>query len=149
LREVSILARTLTTYPEIDRLHSAEELNDVREILLDLISVATETGGPDTRVRMIQLQAKTAVETMPAEDLSKFVIEPVTVVTGPGIKPVVLAQNPELTSALDIAQGLAEGIASNGVFQNGGWRVIRRGVVVYQANRIVYDCLAIKTVADR
>jgi len=149
LREVSVLARALTTYPGIDRLRSVAELNDVREVLLDLISVVTETGGPDTRVRMIQLQARTAVETMPAEDLSRFVIEPVTLVTGPGIKPVVLAQNPELTSALDAAQGLVENIASTGVFQNGGWRVVKRGVVIYQADRMVYDCLAIKASPDR
>ena len=120
LREVSILARALTTYPEINSLRSAAELNNVREILLDLISAGTEAGGPDTRVRMIQLQARTAVEAMPAEDLSRFIIEPVTLVTGPGMNPVVLAQNPELTSALDVAQGLIDGIASSGVFQNGG-----------------------------
>jgi nitrogen PTS system EIIA component len=149
LREVSILARALTTYPEINSLRSAAELNDVREILLDLISAGTEAGGPDTRVRMIQLQARTAVEAMPAEDLSRFIIEPVTLVTGPGMNPVVLAQNPELTSALDVAQGLVDGIASSGVFQNGGWRVVKRGIVIYQADRIVYDCLAIKAVTDR
>ena len=147
LREVSVLARALTSYPEAERLRSATELNDVREILLDLISAATEAGGPDTRARMIQLQARTAVEAAPAEDLSRFIIEPVTVVTGPGISPVVLAQNPDLTSALDAAPGLAEAIASHGVYQNGGWRVIKRGVVIYQADRMVYDCLAIKSAA--
>ena len=149
LREVSVLARALTTYPGVDRLRSADELNDIREMLLDLISAATETCGPDTRVRMIQLQTRTAVEAMPAEDLSRFVIEPVTLVSSPGIKPVVLAQNPELTSTLDIAPGLIEEIASSGVFQNGGWRVIKRGMVIYQADRVLYDCLAIKAAADR
>ena len=149
LREVSMLARALTTYEGIDRLRSVAELNDVREILLGLISVATEAAGPDTRVRMIQLQARTAVETLPAGDLSRFIIEPVTLVTGPGIQPIVLSQNPDLTSSLDVAQGLAEGISSGGVFQNGGWRVIKRGTVIYQHDRIVYDCLAIKAAADR
>jgi nitrogen PTS system EIIA component len=86
---------------------------------------------------------------MPVGDLSKFVIEPVTLVAAPGIKPLVLTQNPDLTLALDAAQGLIEGIASNGVFQNGGWRVMKRGIVVYQGDRIVYDCLAIKSAAGR
>jgi nitrogen PTS system EIIA component len=55
LREVSTLARALTTYPGIDKLRSAVELNDIRDMLLDLISATSEAAGPDTRVRMIQL----------------------------------------------------------------------------------------------
>ncbi|MDR2018938.1 MAG: PTS sugar transporter subunit IIA [Syntrophobacterales bacterium] len=144
LREVSTLARALTTYAEMDKLCAAAELNDVRDILLDLISATSEAAGPDTRARMIQLQTKATVETAPVRDLSRFVIEPVTLVASPGSKSVVLTQNHELTVSLDNAQGLIEGIANNGIYQNGGWRVVKRGEMVYQADRIIYDCLAIK-----
>lgn len=146
LREVSLLAKALKSYPGIEKLRSARELNDVRDYLLDLISTTKETVGPDTRARMIQLQAKPSVEAMPAPDLSNLIIEPLTLVSGPDQKPIALAQNPSLVEILDsAARGLIEGISNRGIFQSGGWRVIKRGSVTYQGDRVVYDCLAITT----
>ena len=98
---------------------------------------------------MIQLQTRAAAEAVPAGDLSNFIIEPVTLVTSPGTKPVVLTQNADLTAFLDSIQGLVEGIGSEGTFRNGGWRILKRGTMVYQGDRIVYDCLAIKGVVGR
>jgi nitrogen PTS system EIIA component len=149
LREVSLLAKTLTTYPGNGKLSAASELNNIRDYLLDLITSAKEAVGPDARVRMIQLQTRTAAEALPVGDLSNLVIEPVTLVAAPGLKPVVLTQNGELVAALDPAVGLVEAIASNGVFQNGAWRVVKRGMVVYRGDRVMYDCLAIKGMAGR
>jgi mannitol/fructose-specific phosphotransferase system IIA component (Ntr-type) len=144
LREISILAKALTAYGPAEKWRSAKELNEVRDDILDLISSAKETVGPDARARMIQLQVRAAVEAVPAPDLSNLLIEPVTLVAAPGVKPVVLAQNPNLVDALDAAPGLVDAIASSGVFQNGGWRVVKRGTTAYQAGRVAYDCLAIK-----
>jgi PTS system nitrogen regulatory IIA component len=144
LREVSILAKALTAYPGSEKLRSAAELNDVREFLLDLITTTKETVGPDSRARMIQLQARPSLEALPAPDLTNLTIEPVTLVTGPGMKPVVLAQNASVVDSLDSASGLIDAISVRGVFQNGGWRVVKRGSVAYQGDRVVFDCLAIK-----
>ena len=149
LREVSLLAKALTTYPGNGKLRGASELNDIREYLLDLISSTKEAVGPDARVRMIQLQARAAAEALPVGDLANLIIEPVMLVAAPGLKPVVLAQNAELLASLDSAVGLVEAIASNGVFQNGAWRVVKRGMVVYRGDRVTYDCLAIRGVAGR
>jgi nitrogen PTS system EIIA component len=144
LREISMLAKALIAYGPAEKWRSARELNEVRDDLLDLISSTKETVGPDTRARMIQLQARAAVEVVPSPDLSNLVIEPVSLVTAPGTKHVVLAQNPSLVEVLDSAPGLVDAIASKGVFENGGWRLVKRDMVVYQADRIVYDCLAIQ-----
>jgi len=144
LREVSILARALMTYAGIDKLSLVGELNDVRDYLLDLISTTKETIGADTRARMIQLQARPSVEALPVADLSGLTLESVTLVTGPGIKTIVLAQNASLVETLDSAFGVVEDIANRGVFNNGGWRIVKRGSVTYQGDRVVYDCLAIK-----
>jgi hypothetical protein len=70
-------------------------------------------------------------------------------VAAPGLRPVVLAQNAELLASLDSAVGLVEAIASSGVFLNGGWRVVKRGMVVYRSDRITYDCLAIRGITGR
>ncbi len=144
LREVSLLAKALEIYPGLENLNAAGELNDVREHLLDLISSTKGTVGPDTRARMIQLQARPSVVEPAAYDLANLIVEPVTIITSAGIKPVVLAQDRQLVDLLDGSAGLAEGIAAHGMFQNGGWRIVKRREATFQADRILYDCLAIK-----
>ncbi len=149
LREVSLLAKALAIYPGLEKLNSAGELNEVREHLLDLISTTKGTVGPDTRARMIQLQARPSVMEAPAYDLANLIVEPVTIIAGAGIKPVVLGQDPQLVEWLDGAKGLVEDIATRGVFQDRGWRILKKGEVSYQANRTLFDCLAIKTAGGK
>ena len=144
LREVSILAKALIAYPALEQLSSARELNEVREHLLNLIVSAKETIGPDTRARMIQLQTRESMPALPARDLANLVVEPVTVVTGPGVKPMILGQNRALIDALDGAAGLQDSLASQGVFQTGAWRLVKHGTTNYLGERIAYDCIAIR-----
>ncbi len=144
LREVSVLAKALTSYPDLDRLGSATELNEVREHLLELISSTKETAGPDTRARMIQLQTRQTAPAIPAHDLANLLVEPLTIVTGPGFKPIVLAQDPQLVEYFEAASGMVDKLGAEGMYQKGAWRLIKRGEVLYQGDRIVYDCLAIR-----
>ncbi len=146
LREVSILAKALETYTDLEKFREAQDLNDVRNYLLDLISTTKETVGPDARARMIRLQARptVATETLPDRDLSNLIMEPVTLVAGQGLKGIVLTQNAELADYLNAANGLVSKIETVGVFQNGGWRVLRRHAIPYQGGLVAYDCLAIK-----
>jgi nitrogen PTS system EIIA component len=144
LREISLLAKALSTYAEPDKLRAAKDLNDVRNYLLDLIGSTKDTVGPDARARMIQLQGKQAFQTLTAADLSNLIVEPLTLVAAPGLKPVILTQSAALGQALDGASGLVEKLDADGTFQNGGWRVMKRGSLTYQGGRVVYDCLAIK-----
>ena len=145
LREVSLLAKALSVYPGLQMLNSAGELNEVRDHLLDMISSTKGTIGPDTRARMIQLQARPSVVEAPVYNLANLIVEPVTIIAGAGLKHIVLGQDPQLVEWLDGAAGLVEGISTRGVFQNGGWRIVKRGEVSYQGDRTLFDCLAIKT----
>lgn len=149
LREVSILVKALELYPGLEKLSVAENLDDVRNYLLDLIEATKSEVGPDSRAKMIRLQTKTAVETVSFRDLSNLVVEPVTLVAGRGIKHVVLSQNYSLVEWLDPAKDLIEKLETGGVYQNGGWRLLRRGSVAYQGERVVYDCLAIRVAPDK
>jgi mannitol/fructose-specific phosphotransferase system IIA component (Ntr-type) len=144
LREISLLAKALSAYTDTHKLSSARDLNDVRNYLLDLIGSAKDTVGPDARARMIQLQAKQAMPALTAADLANLIVEPLTVVTGPGLKPVVLTQRPGLGEMLDGATGLIEKLESDGAYQDGGWRVVKRGFLTFQGGRVLYDCLAIR-----
>jgi nitrogen PTS system EIIA component len=146
LREISMLAKALETYPGLEKLREVKDLDDIRNYLLDLIDVTKETTGPDARARMIRLQAKPGPEASAFRDLSNLIVEPVTLITGPGMKPLALTQNPSLMEWLDSAGDLIAEIETKGMFQNGGWRVLHRGSVTYQGGRVVYECLAIRMV---
>lgn len=147
LREASMLAKALSAYPELDKLRAAAELNEVRDHLLNLISSGKETAVPDARARMIQLQARQAAAAAPPYELANLIVEAVTIVAGPGVKPIVLARDRHLMEQLDAAPGLVNKLAVEGVYQNGGWRVLKRGETIYQGDRVAYDCLAIRAAA--
>lgn len=144
LREVSLLAKALAIYPGLDNLNAAVELNDVREHLLDLISSTKGSVGPDSRARMIQLQARPSSVETPVYNLANLVVEPVTIIISTGMKPVVLAHDRQLVDFLDSSTGLAEGITTQGMFQHGEWRIVKRKEASFQADRALFDCLAIK-----
>lgn len=148
LREISLLAKALETYPELDKLRDIKNLDDVRNYLLDLIDVTKESSGPDTRARMIRLQAKPAPELPTYRDLSNLIIESVTLISITDMKPVVLTQNPDLLEWLDSANNLIDRIVSEGCYQNGGWRVLQRGAVTYQGGHVAYDCIAVKLISN-
>lgn len=144
LREISLLARALETYPNHEKLQTVEDLDDIRHYLLDLIDVTKEAAAADTRARMIRLQAKPAPEIAAWQDLTNLMIEPVTLVTGPDLKPVALTQNPTLLELLEAAPDLMGKIETEGVYQNGGWRLVRRGTVNFQGGRAMHDCIAVR-----
>ncbi len=145
LREVSLLAKALTIYPGLERLDEARELNEVRDHLLDLISSTKGTVGPDTRARIIQLQSRPSiVEPAVTHDLANLIVEPVTIIASPGMNPVILGHDRQLVDLLDGAVGLVEGITTQGVFQSGAWRIVKRKEASFQVDRALFDCLAIK-----
>ena len=146
LREISVMAKVLKSAQDTGKLLKLADLNEARNYLLDLVSASKDTIGPDARARMIRLQSKTAMATQPIGDLSSLVIEPVSIITGAGPKPLALTQNQELMAYVESLPGLADKLENEGSYQNGTWRIIRRHTVAYQGGRIVYDCIALANV---
>jgi len=144
LREISMLAKALESYPRLEKLSEARDLDDVRNFLLDLIEATKGAVGPDARAKLIRLQTKVALEEFPFQDLSNLVVEPVTLVAGTGMQAVVLTQSAALAQWLDTATDLIPKLETDGVYQAAGWRVLRRTAVHYQGGKIAYDCLAIR-----
>jgi PTS system nitrogen regulatory IIA component len=149
LREISMLAKAVETYPSIGKLDDAKELNDVRNYLLDLIATTKETVGPDIRARMIRLQAKPTIEPLTVTDLSNLIVEPVTLVSDINNRHIALTQCADLAEWLDSVTGLIEKLELEGMYQQKGWRLLRRNVVVYHGGKTVYECLAIKIAANK
>lgn len=144
LKEISLLAKALSAYQDVERVRTARNLDDVRHYLLDMIETTRVAATPDARARMITLQTRPAGLVQPLPELSNLIIEPLSIVAGPDLRPVILSQNPVLAEALEKAPDLVEKLDREGVFQDGGWRVLKRSVTVYQKGRTVFDCLAIK-----
>jgi len=143
LREISIMAKVLKASNDAGRLGSIKDLNGIRNYLLDLIAASSETIGPDSRARMIRLQSKSAIATQPVGDLSNLVVEPLSIIAGPGLKPLALTQNLELLSFVDNNPSIPDRLEAEGAFQGGAWRSVRRSAVAYQGGRMVYDCIAL------
>jgi nitrogen PTS system EIIA component len=144
LREVSRLAKALENYPDVNKIKTVTNLDEVRNYLLDLIEVSKETVGPDARAKMIRLQSKPTADVLPITDLSKLIVEPVTVIGGPRIKTVILSQNDEIVTWLDGAKGLIESLAADGTYKNARWHLTRRSMTSYQQELTSFDCLAIR-----
>jgi len=144
LKEISMLAKALQHYPELEKLPEVNDLDDVRLYLLDIIESTKTKTSPDTRARMIRLQTKSSIETTIIQDLTNLIIESVTIISGPNMKHIVLSQNINLNDQLNTAVNIIEKLETEGVFQQGGWRVIRKNIVNYQGGFASYDCIAIK-----
>ncbi|HPU98600.1 MAG TPA: PTS sugar transporter subunit IIA [Candidatus Hydrogenedentes bacterium] len=149
LREISTLARALESFPSLEKLQEVRDLDDVRNYLLDLIAQSKEAGTSETRARMIRLQTKSVPEQVVFHDLTNMIIEPVTIVTAPDVRPITLTQNPDLMRWLDGLPDLAAKLASADSYRNGGWHLLRRTASTYQGDRILYDCIAVKLLPER
>ena len=152
LREISGIAKVLQAQTDDAKWANIRDLTQARNALLDVITAAIETTGPESRARMIRLEARQAAVTPPqisGVTLAGLTVQSLTVVAGPGGKPVVLSQHLELMTLLEALPDLAGLLTRQGYLDVGGWRILSRGTTPYPAERVVFDCLAIKGAADR
>ena len=145
LKEVSNIAKALNELHNEDSLKTADDLNTVRNYLLDLVTTAKSIVGPEARALMIQLEVRESIPQLDLKDIANLVIEPLSIIISSNIKPITLSQNKELIDVLESSQNLNEFLNTNNkFFDYSGWRVLKRNSSNYQGGRIMYDCLAIK-----
>jgi mannitol/fructose-specific phosphotransferase system IIA component (Ntr-type) len=154
LKEISSLARAIQTQPAMQEIKSLTDLGDVRHNLLDAITVALESTGPEAKARMIQLEVRhAAAESAAAEvaagvpaqwlDLAR-VVTAVSVVAVPGGQPIVLGQDRDIVTALESAPNLIPQLAEKNRAEHLGFSVMLRSLANYQPDRVVYECLVFK-----
>jgi mannitol/fructose-specific phosphotransferase system IIA component (Ntr-type) len=147
LKEISSLAKAIMTQPALQDLQSMEDLSEVRHHLLDAINAALESMAPDARARMIQLEVKQAgIAGTGAElpfDLSRSIV-PLSVLSAPGLKAMVLCQDRELVHVLESSEKLVAEIAASGRSDCQGNVVLLRSTATYQPDRVLYDCLVVR-----
>ena len=144
LKEVSLLAKALQKNNDLEFLHTAKDLNVIRNYLLDLVSSSKDMVGFESRARMIQLETRNKQVEQKIEQLSNVIIEPVTIVATLNQKPIVLTQNNDLVEMLENSNQLIDSINSKGFYEQNGWRIVKRNSSDYQANRSLYECIAVK-----
>lgn len=149
LKEISTLARAIQTLPALQDLSSLNDLSEARHRLLDIISAAVESYGPEAKARMIRLEAKQAAAVEPAQaqalpfDIARDIL-PLSVLVVHGLKPIILAQDKDLVTHLEAGTDLPASLSKHTPFDQGSYRIIPRCATTYQPDRLLYDCLAIK-----
>jgi mannitol/fructose-specific phosphotransferase system IIA component (Ntr-type)/uncharacterized coiled-coil protein SlyX len=148
LKEISLLAKALQKNNDLEFLNTAKDLNVIRNYLLDLVSSSKDMVGFESRARMIQLETRNKQAEQKIEHLSNVIIEPVTIVAALNQKPIVLTQNKELADILENATQLIELINSKGFYEQNGWRIIKHQSSYYQADKSLYECIAVKIIMN-
>ncbi|NTV02090.1 MAG: PTS sugar transporter subunit IIA [Chlorobiaceae bacterium] len=145
LKEVSSLARVLKSNPRYQSIEAFPDLNTARNNLLDLAHLAMNGDAPNARARMIRLEALTkGVQPVERLQLEGMEADSLTIVAGPGIEPIVLTQNQELSTLAGSDTGLAAAIANGKRYRLEDWQVVPKGSTAYVGERVVYDCIAIR-----
>lgn len=149
LKEISSLAKAIHQTPALQKLQELHELSEVRHTLLDAISQALESVGPEARARMIQLEVKHAasqVITPTDNKITKLVrsLIPVSILDIPGAPSTVLAQDQLLVQQLETCDHLSTELAQHGFAEHLGVGVVLRSSEHFALNRIIHHCVAVK-----
>ncbi len=149
LKEISSLAKAITTRPELQQLQTLGDLGEVRNRLLDAVSAALESMVPESKARMIQLEVKRAeVQAGAAGQLlgqSRNLVA-LSILATPGRPPMVLCQDRELVRLLENAPQLTALLGQAGHAEVQGVELLLRSSSHYQPDRILYDYLALRPV---
>jgi PTS system nitrogen regulatory IIA component len=134
LKEISGLVKVIKRNEGKKEVDKARDLMEVRNLLLDLIAEALEAEVPETKARMIRLEAKqAAVISVPelsvsADLLSSLSFIPLSVLVIPGNKPIILSQDQEVVSLLESSGELCASLAEKASFSCKGYRILPRSV---------------------
>ena len=153
LKEVSSLVKAMKRSGGISPIAHADELNVVRNLLLDWVSEGLGEAGPEAVARMIKLevkQAQAAPELAPVEAVgapARAVAKVMTfavVVAGPN-HALVLAQDADWVASLEKENALPQRLAASAPFAAAGRQVFVTGITAYSGGRTLYQCVAIST----
>jgi len=148
LKEISNIAKALMELHNEEMLKSFRDLNAVRNYLLDMISTAKDVVGPEARARMIRLETREVPTTQRIQPSSNILVESLSIILGNEQKTIILTQNKELLDLLENNPQFSDSLELNELFDINGWRIIKRSLTNYLANRILLDCIAVKVLTN-
>jgi mannitol/fructose-specific phosphotransferase system IIA component (Ntr-type) len=147
LKEISALAGAIRKEDGIQPIATAEDIATVRERLLDWVQAAIEANIPESKARMIRLEARqavaeAAVPAAAADAPGGLQLVPALFLVEDG-RMLALCADAALGDSLEKDAGLAALVRQKTQFERGGWRFVFRGVTAYGA-RALYDYTAVR-----
>ncbi len=148
LKEVSSLVAAVRREGWIQEIANAADIATVRERLLDWVSSSIDKSAPDTKARMIRLEAKQAEALAsaggPPSVSGGAALSVVTVIIViMADKAVVLSEKNDLVAALENDRTLKELTVQKQPFSKAGYSLTFRSVAHY-GERSLYEYLAVK-----
>ncbi|HVA66429.1 MAG TPA: PTS sugar transporter subunit IIA [Elusimicrobiota bacterium] len=142
-KEISALAAAVQKARGIGAIAGAGELSAVREKLLDWVSTSIEAALPESKARMIRLEARQAQlaaagEAPAAEAFSVFIL------SAPPAKPMVLCPSAEFAAVLEKDERLGDWVSRRAAFSCASFRLIFRSAAAYGLGRTLLEYWAVK-----
>ena len=155
LKEISSLVKAMKTSGGIEPIAQADNLNVVRNLLLDWIEALSGESGPEAVARMIKLEIKQATvgppavaEATPPPGRRPTQLAPFIALVMPGRGTFVLAHDSPWSEAAEKESGLSERFSAGASFTMAGRQVFVLSAVVYPGGRAVYQCAVVTPAAS-
>ena len=162
LKEISTLIKAVRKSGGMDPIAHAPDLNAVRNLLLDWVSIVLGEAGPEAVARMIKLDLKQAqapgaplattaavANAAPAIPTAVVPLPPVaqvatfSVVITPPCAALVLSHDATLSATLEKENNLGQRLAAGSPFTAAGRQIFVTGVAHYPGERNHYYCVAV------
>jgi nitrogen PTS system EIIA component len=153
LKEVSILVKAITKTGGIKPIAHSDDLNVVRNLLLDWVTAGLGETGPEAVARMIKLEVKQAqvvpaIGGVSAIEAGRAIarVTAFSVLVAPPNGAFVLAQDADWGAAAEKEGNLGQRLASGMPFMAAGRQVFVTGTAPYPGGRVLYQCVAVSSV---
>jgi nitrogen PTS system EIIA component len=148
LKEISGLAKAVSGGESIETIEELSDIHAVRDKLLDWVALAISEALPESKARMIKLEAKQAVAaTGPSASTAALVglrLLPFRLIAWPG-SALVLCADPDLAEALEKTEGLAGRLRAGAELDAPGWRIVVMSETPFARDRREFEAVALKT----
>ncbi|NNN06289.1 MAG: PTS sugar transporter subunit IIA [Elusimicrobia bacterium] len=147
LKEISSLAGAIRREDGIQPIAAAADIATVRERLLDWVQAAIEASIPESKARMIRLEARQAVADAgapagaPATPAALQVLDARFLLDAG--RALALCADAVLAGALEKDGELPALLGRRAPFERAGWRFVCRGATAY-GERTLYDYVAVR-----
>jgi PTS system nitrogen regulatory IIA component len=150
LKEISVLVKAIKKSGGIDPIGDTDNLNVVRNLLLDWVSEGLGDTGPEAVARMIKLEVRQAqavlvplAEAGAVSGKAASKVMAFSVLVAPPNGAFVLAPDADWGAAMEKEISLSANLASGAPFTSGDRQVFVTGYSAYPGGRVLYQCVAI------
>ncbi len=148
LKEISGLAKAISAGDTIESVSSLPDIHTVREKLLDWVGLVVNETMPESKARMIKLEARQAIAAVQTAAAPPMVVAsgahflPFRLVTWPA-GAVALCNDPTLADSLERMADLGSRIALSREFDLPDYRIAVLSESIFAGNRKEYEAVAI------